>query len=152
MGDIAQLRAALDEARTDLLAAFEGIHHEVFVRPDEPGPGSPSVRDMVWNAGLFEDWTRRVVQQGVEGREPPPYTPRERPAMAETPGYLVEWLEQCRRPLLALLRRLPEDALDRAFTLTGGESTTARRMLQQLVEHDRAHAARIRALRDAGEQ
>lgn len=152
MGDIEQLRAVLDEARADLLASFEGIPDEVFVRPGDPERASRSVRDTLWHVGLLEDWTRRAVQQGIEGREPAPYAPRGRPEIAETPAYLAEWLDQCRRPLLALLRRLPEDALDRTFTIAGGESTTARMMIEHLADHDREHAARVRALRDAVEQ
>lgn len=151
MDDIERLRADLEAAREELLASFEGITAEEFARvPDgsvEPVDWSGSIRDVLWHVGLVEDWTRRTVNQAIGGRTPSPYAHRDRPGIAETPEYLGEWLHQCRRPLLALMRRLPDDALDRTFTLSNGESLAVHPMLAQIADHDREHAVHIRALR-----
>lgn len=145
MNDIERLRADLEDARGELLAAFQGIPQDAFERPCVERPtGEPwAVRDVLWHIGLVEDWTRRAVDQGVRGETPPADAPRTRPEIAQTPEYLGAWLEQCRRPLLALLRRLPEDALERSFALADGQATTTRRMLERVAAHDREHAEQI---------
>lgn len=150
MSDIDRLRVDLQGARGELLAAFEGLPQDVFERPCiERSGGEPwAIRDLLWRIGLLEDWTRRAVDVGVRGAAPPVFAERPRPAIAQTPEYLGAWLEQCRRPLLALLRRLPEDALDASFVLADGESTTARGMLAHVIAHDREHAAQIAKLVD----
>ncbi len=148
MGEIDRLRADLEDARAGLVAAFTDLPEATF--GDTAAGGGRSVRDLLWHAGLVEDWTRRTVDQGVRGGVPADYAERARPGIAQTPEYLGEWLEQCRRPLLALLRRLPEDALDASFALAGGETTTARGMLERLAAHDRRHAEQIGALRRDG--
>ncbi|MEX1021942.1 MAG: DinB family protein [Dehalococcoidia bacterium] len=155
MSDIDDLRADLDAARADLLASFEGIAQDEFARRPPPedgdGAGDPEerwpVRDILWHAGLLEDWLRRVVDEGVSGRPISRYEARRRPAIANTPDYLREWLEQSRRPVLSLLGRLPADALDREFTLPEEEVRTARRLLAHIAQHDREHAEQVRALR-----
>ncbi len=151
MSELERLRADLEAARADLLASFEGLDEETFNHQPSCLPSTDcagSIGDVLWHVGLVEDWTRRTVDQGVNDRDPAPYTRRDRPAIARTPEYLREWLEQTRRPLLALLRRLPEDQLQRVFVLSNGEQRMARRMLEQVAAHDREHAAQIRALRD----
>ncbi|MGE3961219.1 MAG: DinB family protein [Dehalococcoidia bacterium] len=148
MGDLKQLVADLEAARGDLLASFAGIDQATFDRapaPADPTDRAWSVGDVLWHVGLVEDWIRRTVDQGVHDRDPAPYAHRDRPAIARTPEYLAEWLEQTRRPLLALLRRLPEDQLGRVFVLTSGERRMVRPMLEHIAAHDREHAAQIRA-------
>jgi len=140
---IDQVRDDLDAALLELIASVEGIEPEVFERPI----ADDSLRDRLWRVGLVEDWTRRAVDQGVSGREVGAFHDRERPAIAQTPDYLVMWLEQCRRPTLALLHRLPDDALDRDFALASGERTTARGLFATLVERQQADAAWIRGQR-----
>jgi len=152
MSDIERLRADLEAARRELLGSFEGITAEEFERVPEASDSAPddrrwSIRDVLWHVGLVEDWIRRTVDQAIGDRTPAPYAHRERPAIAETPEYLAEWLEQCRRPLLALMRRLPDDALDRVFTLSDGDQRMVRPMLEHVAHHDREHAAQIGALR-----
>jgi len=151
MSEIARLQADLEAARGDLLASFAGISAAAFARqpPAHEGETSDrlwSVRDVLWHAGLVEDWVRRAIDQGVNGRAVTPYAHRDRPAIAETPEYLVEWLEQCRRPLLALLRRLSDDALDTPVALADGTLRTPRRMLEHVAAHDREHVLQIEAL------
>lgn len=155
MGDIEQLRIDLEAAREELLAAVEGISRVAFEREppqaEDAADRGWSVRDVLWHVGLVEDWIRRTVAQGTEGRPTTAYAHRDRPKIAQTPEYLAEWLDQCRRPLLALLRRLPDDALDRAFTLPDGGSRMPRRMIEHIAAHDREHAAQVRALRARSE-
>lgn len=152
MDEIERLRADLEAAREELLASFEGITAEEFARVPEAGSDDPddrrwSIRDVLWHVGLVEDWIRRTVDQAIGDRTPAPYAHRDRPAIAGTPEYLGEWLEQCRRPLLALMRRLPDDAIDRTFTLSNGEPRMVRPMLAHIAHHDREHARHIEALR-----
>jgi uncharacterized damage-inducible protein DinB len=151
MSDLDDLRADLVAARAELLATLDGLTPEEFTRAPagevtEDEARWP-IRDVLWHVGLVEDWLRRVSGQGVEGRPIDGYNARSRPALAQDVAYLVEWLEQCRRPLLALLGRIPEDALDREFTLPEGEVRTARRLITHIARHDREHAVQIRALR-----
>ncbi len=143
VSEIDQVRDDLDAALADLIASVEGMTPEVFER----AVAGDSPRDRLWRAGLVEDWTRRAVDQGVSGREVDAFHDRERPAIAQTAEYLVMWLEQCRRPMLALLRRLPDDALDREFALALGERTTARGLLAALAEGQSADAVWIRSQR-----
>lgn len=149
MGDIDELRSDLEAARAELLASFEGIPQEEFShRPPEGADAERwAVRDVLWHAGLQEDWRRRVIDEGVNGRAISPFEPRRRPAIANTPEYLHEWLEQCRRPLLALLRRLPDGALDREFALADGDRRTPRALLDELARLDHDAAERVRTLR-----
>ena len=150
MGDIDRLRADLEGVREELIAAFEGLSQDAFERRcvERPTGEAWAIRDIVWHIGLVEDWTRRTVDLGVRGGTPTACVERARPAIAQTPEYLGEWLEQCGRPLLALLRQLPEDALDASFVLADGESTTARGMLERVIAHGREHAAQITMLVD----
>lgn len=149
MSSIDRLVAELEGARAALLASVAGTPQDVFeadVIEDDTGYGT-SIRDLLWHVGLFEDWTRRTIDVALRGDTPGAYVPRPRPGIAQTPEYLGEWLAQCRRPLLALLRRLPEDALDASFTLPDGQSVTAKGMLEQVTARDRKHAERIRSMR-----
>ncbi len=145
MREVERVWADIEAARADLFEALTGISQAAF---EEVPPGDDlSVRDALWRIGLVEDWTRRAIDQGVHGRPVSAYVPRARPAIAQAPEYLAEWLAQCRRPLLALLLRLPDDALDASFTLADGEVRSARGLLADLVERDRAHTERVLSLR-----
>lgn len=151
MGDLDGLRAELAEARAELLATLEGLTQEEFVQAP-PGEATDDearwpIREVLWHVGLVEDWLRRVSDQGVAGRPIGGYRARTRPAVTGDVAALVQWLEQCRRPVLALLERIPEDALDREFTLPEGEVRTARRLFAHIARHDREHAAQVRVLR-----
>lgn len=69
--EIEALLAALDEARAALLGAFEGITQEAFERPS-PAPAATedermSVRDVLWHAGLLDDWYRLLIDQASAG-------------------------------------------------------------------------------------
>ncbi len=147
------LAEELQAARLELLAAMEGISQDDFERPpagaSEQSEGGErwAVRDVLWHVGLVEDWLRRVVSQASAGRPLDRYQVRQRPAITSEVEHLREWLDQCRRPTLALLRRLPEDHLDREFTLPEGEVRTARRLLTHIARHDRQHAEQVRTLR-----
>ena len=143
MSEIDQVRDALDAALADLVGSVDGITPEVFERL----VADDSPRDRLWRAGLIEDWTRRAVDQGVSGREVDAFHDRERPAIAQTAEYLVMWLEQCRRPMLALLRRLTDDALGHEFALASGERTSAQGLLAALAERQHSDAAWIRSRR-----
>lgn len=150
MGDIGELRADLDAARADLLATLAAVTPEEFERRPPPSPGDDerwSMREALWHVGLVEDWLRRVISKAMAGDAIPGYHWREPPPLAATLAYLVEWLEQSRRPTLALLARLAEDRLDEEFTLPGGEVRTARRLLRRIALHDREHTAHVQALR-----
>ena len=150
MGDLERIVADLEAARTELLAAFDGVDQDTFDRQPftiDPTDRAWNIGDVLWHVGLVEDWIRRTVDQGVSDRDPAPYVHRDRPTIARTPDYLREWLEQTRRPLLALLRRLPEDELGRIFVLSDGERRMVRPMLEHIAAHDREHAQQIAALR-----
>ena len=148
MDEIDRLRSDLDKALAGLIEGVAGIAQEAFERPR----GDTSIRDRMWRAGLVEDWTRRAVDQGLAGREVAIMVDRDRPAIAQTPDYLITWLEQCRRPTLALLRRLSDDALDQQFTLTAGESTRPRALLEALAGRLRDDAEQVRAWRALEEE
>lgn len=143
MSRVDHLRTGLEAALADLISALEGIAEEAF----EQAHNGSSIRDLLWRLGLHEDWTRRAVDQGISGRPIDGFVERDRPSIAQTVEYLITWLEQCRRPTLALLRRLPEDALDREFTLATGESTTAAQLLDALARRLHADATQVRAWR-----
>lgn len=128
--DIAVTAARLEAALDALRAAFEGMPAEVFT---SSAPGERSPRDLLWWAGLREDWVRRTVAAALGGRPLPAFDDRPRPAIAERADYLLTWLDQCHRPMLALLRRVPEDALDREVVLSDGAVTTPRLLLDALV-------------------
>ena len=147
MGDIKTLIADLEAARAELLAALEGISPEDFARTLSGGDHQ-SVRDALWRTGLVEDWVRRAVSLGTAGKRPAAFHPFARPDIADDLAYHVAWLEQCHRPTLALLRRLSEDELDRAFVLPEGPLSgqqTARALLRHVADQDRGLAERVRA-------
>ena len=145
LSEVDELRSVLDESVTELLDAIAGIPQADF----ETAREGPPARDLVWRAGLVIDWTRRAVDQGTSGREVDAFLDRERPGIAQTPEYLATWIEQCHRPMLALLRRLPDDVLDRELVLATGEERTPRTMLSLLADELRADTKRIRRSRSA---
>lgn len=150
MTAIDDLQADLDAARADLLAALEGVPQDEFVHPPPIAHEDferLSARDLLWQDGLLEDWTRRVIVQALEGRLIDPYRPRPRPAIAEAPPYLLEWLSQTRRPLASLLARIGDGDLDRVFTLQTGEPASVRGVLGRFTKHERALAQHVRRLR-----
>ena len=149
MSEVEQLRAALDESVTRLVQAISDISQVDFERPREGSQAGSTIRDTAWLAGLVMDWTRRAVDQGLSGRPVDTFLDRERPAIAQTPEYLATWIDQCHRPMLALLRRLTDDALTREFALATGERRTPRTMLSLLADELRADTKRIRRSRSA---
>jgi hypothetical protein len=118
--DITATVARLEAALGALRDAVAGMSPEAFAAD---GPAGPSPRDRLWRAGLREDWMRRTVAAALGGRPLPAFEDRPRPAIAESADYLLTWLEQCHRPTLALLRRVPDDALDREIALRDGTTT-----------------------------
>jgi len=128
-----------------LCDAVVGISQEDF----EAAREGPPIRELVWRAGLVIDWTRRTVDQGVAGRDVVAFLERERPGIAQTPEYLATWIAQCHRPMLALLRRLPDDALDHEFVLATGDARTPRTMLSLLADELREDAERFSRWRSA---
>ncbi len=145
LSEVDELRSALDESVAGLIDAIAGIPQADFEATHE----GPPVRDLVWRAGLVIDWTRRAVDQGSSGREVDTFLDRERPGIAQTPEYLATWIEQCHRPMLALLSRLPDDVLDRELALATGESRTPRTILSLLADELHADAEHIRRWRAA---
>ena len=150
MSDIDDLRVELDAARAALIEALAGVTQAEFERRLPPSPHddeSWSIRETLWHVGLMEDWHRRVISKALSGEAIPDYHRREPPTIAQTLEYLLEWLEQSRRPTLALLRRLPEDRLDEEFTPPDGEVLTVREVLGRIALHDHEHATHIQRLR-----
>lgn len=145
MGDIEALTADLESARASLLEALEGLTEDEFAAEVD----GRSIRETLWRVGLEEDWARRAVSKASAGHTPDAFRPLQRPGVTNTLGHLVAWLEQCRRPTLALLKRLTEHDLDREFALPDGEARTARGLLEQIAQRDREHAAEIGARRGA---
>jgi len=142
--DIGALEASLHEARAALLDAVDGVTEAEFAQAT---PDDASIRDLLWRTGLQEDWARRTVSLASAGRPLPAFQARPRPPVTSEVSHLLAWLEQCRRPTLALLRRLTEDDLRREFTLPDGETTTALDLLASIASHQHAHAEAVRALR-----
>ncbi|MDO9444813.1 MAG: DinB family protein [Dehalococcoidia bacterium] len=140
------LRADLEVARADLLAAVEGISAQAFVRTGEAGDPR-SVRDVLWEAGQVEDWYRRTIDQAVGGRAVDAFVLHPRPERLATPDYLFAWVEQTRRPLLSLLRRLTEADLAAEVRAPGVAPRTVQGLLERLAADEREHAKRVRALR-----
>lgn len=136
------LRDDLGRSRAELLAALDGITPQEFEGP---------VRELLWHAGLQEDWLRRAVAAAAAGRDPDAFVARPRPAIAQTVEYLIEWLSQVRRPLLALLSRLPVEQLDATVDLPPDGPVegrlTVRELLARVVSLDRGHAEVVRVAR-----
>lgn len=144
------LRAELEGARADLLAAVEGISADAFVRTGE-ADDSRSVRDLLWEAGQVEDWYRRTIDQAVGGRAMDAFVLHPRPERLATPDYLLAWVDQTRRPLLSLLRRLGDADLAAEVRAPGAAPRTVRGLLEGLAADEREHAERVRALRASAE-
>jgi len=151
VSEIDELREELESARAELLDVCAGISPEAFVHraPAASGDGECwSIRETLWHVGLMEDWLRRATSKALSGDPVPAYHRRPPPEIASTVEYMLEWLEQARRPMLALLRRLPEDQLDIEVTLPGGEVSSARQLIRRIARHDREHTTHIRMLRE----
>ena len=144
--EIDTLRADLEAARTDLLAAVEGMSAEAFVRASDAGDPR-SVRDVLWEAGQVEDWSRRTIDQAVGGRAVEAFVLHPRPERLVTPDYLLAWVDQTRRPLMSLLRRLGDADLDVEVRVPGAVPRTVRGLLGGLAADERERAERVRALR-----
>jgi len=135
MSHLDQARAELDAARAELLDAIAAV-----------GAGTTALLDLLWRAGLVEDYRRRVISHAVQGKPTPPFLDRPRPPIADSTAYLVEWLEQSRRPLRSLLERTPEGELDVSVTMADGGTTTPRELLRLIARDDRADAEHVRRL------
>lgn len=151
MSETTDLQTELAAARAELLAALDGVTQEEFARRP-PGPVTDDearwpIREVLWHVGVYEDWTRRSIAQGLDGRPVAAYEARQRPAHLNTPALLLEWLEQSRRPTEVQLRRLDDADLDREFEVPGRGPRRPRAMLGGLARHDRGHAEQVRALR-----
>lgn len=151
MSETADLQRELAAARAELLAALEGVTQEQFVRRP-PGPVTDDearwpLRDVLWHVGVYEDWVRRVIGQGLDGRPVVPFEARQRLAHLNTPPLLHEWLDQSRRPTEVLLQHLHDADLDREFEVPGRGPRRPRALLAGLARHDRNHAEQVRALR-----
>ena len=151
MSDAADLLSDLHDARAELLAALEDITQEQLVRRPSgeitDGEERWPVRDVLWHVGLYEDWLRRTIDQGLGGRPVAAFDARSRPAHLNTPALLREWLDQSRRPTEVLLQRLHDADLDREFDVPGRGPRRPRALLSGLARHDRQHAEQVRALR-----
>lgn len=145
----------LAAARAELLAALHEIGQEEFIRrpTGEPTEGDERwpVRDVLWHVGLYEDAVRRWVDATRRGVTAEPYVARRRPAHLNTPELLHAWLEQTRRPTVVLIEKLTDADLAAPRTDADGRETSFALALAALAEHDRAHAAQVRALRAAAE-
>ncbi|MDA0270897.1 MAG: hypothetical protein O2798_07020 [Chloroflexi bacterium] len=139
------LLADLGAARDALIAAVAGVTAEAFVQPVTEG--DDSVRDVLWQAGLVEDWTRRAVGQATGGRAVDAFQPIRRPDRLTSVELLLEWLSQTRRPLVSLLRRTAAEALEVECRLPDGEAVTPRALLERLVAREQAAARQILAIR-----
>jgi DinB superfamily len=152
--DLEALLESLASARAALLATLEGVTHVAFVRPpstplptsDHLDDGCWSARDVLWHAGLVDDWFRLLIDQGLGGRPLAPWKASTRPDHIETPAFLQEWLAQTRGALLARAHRLSPADLDAEFVLPEGERRAPRDLLADLARHDRDHAAQVRSL------
>jgi hypothetical protein len=140
------LRAVLEAARSDLLTAVEGMSAEAFVRAGEAGEHR-SVRDLLWEVGQVEDWCRRTIDQAVGGRAVEAFVLHPRPERLVTPDYLLAWVDQTRRPLMSLLRRLDDADLDVEVSAPGAGPRTVRGLLGGLAADERERAEQVRALR-----
>jgi uncharacterized damage-inducible protein DinB len=152
MSDIDEITQQLQDARTELLEALDGVTQEEFEhKPVRQGDGDEdhwSILEVLWHVGLTEDRFRRTIDQALGGREVTTDPPRERPAHLTTPALLLEWINQARRPTEALLRRLTDADLAVEIPRPDGSTRTPLRFLQILVSHDRDHAGQVRALRE----
>lgn len=151
MSAVEDIRQQLDEARTELLEALDGVTPEEFAhKPVSQGEGEDhwSILEVLWHVGVTEDRFRRAIDQAVAGREVAPAPSPERPAHLTTPALLLEWIAQARRPTEALLRRMTDADLAVEIPRPDGSTRTPLRYLQILVNHDRDHAGQVRALRE----
>lgn len=155
MTDVDDLRAGLDAARGELLAALEGVTQEQLVRRP---PGEVTVdeqrwpiRDVLWHAGAVEDWIGRMASQALGGGPVDGYAAPRRPAITNTLKLLLDWLEQRRDATLALICALEDRDLAIEFTTPGDEHRTIGRVLAHLVVHDRQHRDQVLALRELPE-
>ncbi len=101
------------------------------------------VADLLWEAGVADDWTRLVIDQSLDGRALAPRAPRARPAYLMTRELLRAWLDQTRGVLVARVRRLADADLERSVDLDGGRRQTYATLLLDAVERDAACAASL---------
>jgi hypothetical protein len=144
------LRSEIEAARAELVDAVAGMTEADLVRRPASADGGGEewcAADVLWHVGLVEDWFRRMILQSTLGRPIAAFLSRPRPAHLANAELLVAWVDQTRRPLLALMRRLDDAALEREFVLPEGEVRTPRRLIAYLARHDREHAEQVRALR-----
>jgi hypothetical protein len=140
MSNLGDLREMIEEARAELLAAVDGC--------TESEEQWDAVRDLLWRAGYREDWRRRLVKQGLEGGAAPTFEDRLRPSYVASPEALLAWLDQTRRPVLSLLRRMTEDDLRRTIAMGDDGTSTPRTQIEAIAADEQELAAQVRALRE----
>lgn len=138
-------RDEIEASRAALLAALEGITQAEFEREAD----GACVRELLWAHGQREDWYRRSIDQAVGGRPVDGFALHPRPERLSTPDYLLAWIDQTRRPVLALLRRLAAEDLGVPVRTPDGAERTPRAILAGLAEEERALADAVRAARSA---
>ncbi|MEI7924742.1 MAG: DinB family protein [Chloroflexota bacterium] len=152
MSAIDNIKHELDEARTELLEALDGVTQAEFdhkpPRDNDTDEDHWSILEVLWHVGVTEDRFRRTIDQALGGREVTTDPPRERPAHLETPALLIEWINQARRPTEAMLRHMSDADLQIEIPRPDGSTRTPQRYLEILVSHDRDHAGQVRALRE----
>ena len=152
MSAIDNIKHELDEARTELLEALDGVTQAEFEhkppRDNDTDEDHWSILEVLWHVGVTEDRFRRTIDQAVGGRDVTTDPPRERPPHLETPALLIEWIHQARRPTEAMLRHMSDADLELEIPRLDGSTRTPQRYLEILVNHDRDRAAQVRALRE----
>lgn len=120
--------STLEASRADLVARLRLLTPADFARSD--------VTDQIWRLGVADDWTRLVIDQSYGGRPLATLETRARPAYLVTPELLLAWLEQTRGSLVARVRRLSDDDLDRTVELEGRERRTYAELLSDAADRD----------------
>lgn len=146
--DTAQVIEQLQDARRNFRAALDRIDPETVVYADTGW----RVRDLVGHMALWYGErirTLRAYQQGQEYRIPgfaggAAYNQQDYEARKNLPYDEVvgDW-EQAHTDLLAILRELPDSALDDETMLPWGERGTIALLLERLIAHEREHGAEI---------
>ncbi len=152
MREIEDLRARLEVARAELLAALEGVTQEQLVRrpPGEVTTDDQrwTLREVLWHIGTVEDWIGRMASQARDEREIDGYEPLRRPAAMNTLPLLLGWLDQTRSATLRFVQGLTDEELAIEFTTPAGEQRTVGRVLHHLAVHDAQHREQVLALRE----
>ncbi|GMU39785.1 MAG: hypothetical protein AMXMBFR23_06510 [Chloroflexota bacterium] len=139
------VREAIEASRSGLLVALDGITQPEF----EHEVDGVCVRDLLWAHGQREDWYRRSIDQAAGGRPVDGFALHPRPERLATPDYLIAWIDQTRRPLLALLRRLSDADLEVSVRPPDGAERTPRAILTGLAADEHALADAVRVARSA---